>query len=54
MVNVDLLYKALPGGVYRGRIVVHGAPDPDLHVDPGTCEDLRIANRLRQSDEVGR
>ena len=41
MVSVDLLCKALPGGGYRGRIVVDGAPDPDLHVDPGTCEELR-------------
>ncbi len=41
MVEVKLLCKLLPAGGYRGQIVVDGAPDPVLHVDPGTCKDLR-------------
>jgi len=51
--EVDLLCKALGNGAFRGRIVVDGVPDPDLHVDPGTCEDLRqIWIRARDKYQV--
>ena len=38
---VELVCKRLSDGMFRGRIVVDDASDPNLHVDPGTCEDLR-------------
>ncbi|MBN72962.1 MAG: hypothetical protein CME32_27215 [Gimesia sp.] len=41
MALVELLCKKLADSTFRGRIVVDGAPDPNLHVDHGTCDDLR-------------
>jgi hypothetical protein len=41
MTLVELLCKQHDDGTFRARITVDGAPDPNLHIERGTCDDLR-------------